>query len=278
MGCQNSKDSSDPDSTNNALRKKESYRPLIEEDKERIRKVLDYWFVENYDSKAKKNSGHQIDIKVKQSGSLFSSNHSISHASEQNKKVQIHNSSSIHSSGVHLSHGHIEKDKQPVSPKAEGAEGEKSQNGNAIKEEEKVSSQPNLKQSQGNAMQLQSQAHGISNQSLGLEDSNQQTMKLNNKISPAPSNFESEDKREVWDRHSNLPASMMKRWFGGAPNIDQEISTMFKLDLEDVGHQNVRHWLGDRDGKLAIIILCDQYSRNIYRGMAEAFSFDHISL
>lgn len=31
-------------------------------------------------------------------------------------------------------------------------------------------------------------------------------------------------------------------------------------------------------GKLATIILCDQLSRNIYRGFAEAFSFDHISL
>jgi uncharacterized protein (DUF924 family) len=31
-------------------------------------------------------------------------------------------------------------------------------------------------------------------------------------------------------------------------------------------------------GRLATIILCDQLSRNIYRGLAEAFSFDHISL
>lgn len=30
-------------------------------------------------------------------------------------------------------------------------------------------------------------------------------------------------------------------------------------------------------GKLAMIILCDQLSRNIYRGLAGAFSFDHIS-
>jgi uncharacterized protein (DUF924 family) len=36
--------------------------------------------------------------------------------------------------------------------------------------------------------------------------------------------------------------------------------------------------MGNKDGILATIILCDQFSRNIYRGMAEAFSFDHISL
>jgi len=53
---------------------------------------------------------------------------------------------------------------------------------------------------------------------------------------------------------------------------------LFKRDLQDIGHHTVRHWMGDRDGKLAVIILCDQFSRNIYRGMAEAFSFDHITL
>ena len=31
-------------------------------------------------------------------------------------------------------------------------------------------------------------------------------------------------------------------------------------------------------GKLATIIMCDQFSRSIYKGFAEAFSFDHISL
>ena len=53
---------------------------------------------------------------------------------------------------------------------------------------------------------------------------------------------------------------------------------LFKKDLEDIGHRINRHWEGDRQGKLATIILCDQLSRNIYRGLAGAFSFDHISL
>lgn len=70
----------------------------------------------------------------------------------------------------------------------------------------------------------------------------------------------------------------MKRWFGGGPYVDQEITEMFKQDLVDLGHGKLRHWMGDKDGILATIILCDQFSRNIYRGLAEAFSFDHISL
>lgn len=49
----------------------------------------------------------------------------------------------------------------------------------------------------------------------------------------------------------------MKRWFGGGPHIDKEISSMFKCDLIDIGERVFRHWQGDRDGKLATIILCD---------------------
>jgi len=60
--------------------------------------------------------------------------------------------------------------------------------------------------------------------------------------------------------------------------VDQEITDMFRQDLIDIGHGKVRHWMGTRDGILATIILCDQFSRNIFKGRAEAFSFDHISL
>ena len=53
MGCQNSTDASE---TNNkgqstagmGLLKKESFRPLNDEDRIRIKRVLDYWFDENY--------------------------------------------------------------------------------------------------------------------------------------------------------------------------------------------------------------------------------------
>ena len=109
---------------------------------------------------------------------------------------------------------------------------------------------------------------------------NHSHMNLNgsNRISPAPSILLSENNEQPWDRDTSMPPQMMKRWFGGRPNGDLEITNLFKKDLVDVGHGNVRHWLNDRDGRLATIILCDQFSRNIYRGMAEAFSFDHISL
>lgn len=71
---------------------------------------------------------------------------------------------------------------------------------------------------------------------------------------------------------------MMKRWFRGGQQTDKEISILFKQDLVDIGYGKLSHWQNDHYGKLAIIILCDQFSRNIYRGLAGAFSFDHISL
>jgi uncharacterized protein (DUF924 family) len=74
-----------------------------------------------------------------------------------------------------------------------------------------------------------------------------------------------------------MPPTMMKRWFGGDAKKDAEIMLLFKQDLLDVGHGKVGHWQFDKDGKLATLLLCDQMSRNIYRGMAGAFSFDHIS-
>lgn len=71
---------------------------------------------------------------------------------------------------------------------------------------------------------------------------------------------------------------MMKRWFGGGPETDKEMIVLFKQDLIDIGQGTVKHWEQSLEGKLATIILCDQLSRNIFRGLAEAFSFDHISL
>ena len=73
-----------------------------------------------------------------------------------------------------------------------------------------------------------------------------------------------------------MPPMMMKRWFGGGS--DSEINELFYQDLIDMGQGKLNHWQEDPMGKIATIILCDQFSRNCFKGRAEAFSFDHISL
>ena len=82
---------------------------------------------------------------------------------------------------------------------------------------------------------------------------NKRSPKSNNKIVPSSI----DNSNEVWDRHSNMPKEMMKRWFGGGPQVDKEITDLFKADLVDIGQGNLRHWQGDKDGKLAALILCD---------------------
>jgi len=84
-----------------------------------------------------------------------------------------------------------------------------------------------------------------------------------------------------WDRDmapSGLFAGWMKKWFSGGPEMDKKISERFTFLIEDVGRGQYKHWEADRDGRLATIILTDQFSRNCFRRQAKAFSFDKIAL
>ena len=57
-----------------------------------------------------------------------------------------------------------------------------------------------------------------------------------------PSQRGSVSKLAKWDRNSKMPPQMMKRWFGGGPQTDTEITLLFRLDLTDIGHNKVTHW------------------------------------
>jgi hypothetical protein len=35
-------------------------------------------------------------------------------------------------------------------------------------------------------------------------------------------------KSEKWDKNSKMPPTMMKRWFGGGPQTDAEVTLLFK--------------------------------------------------
>ncbi|MCH9614002.1 MAG: hypothetical protein SP1CHLAM54_10110 [Chlamydiia bacterium] len=65
-----------------------------------------------------------------------------------------------------------------------------------------------------------------------------------------------------------------ERWFNGGEKIDEEISEKFSKAI-DLIHQD---WLEDPEGRLAHIILYDQFSRNIHRGSSKAFSYDEKAL
>jgi len=72
--------------------------------------------------------------------------------------------------------------------------------------------------------------------------------------------------------------SRMDRWFSSSPDLDAEIKTQFGDLVEQASAEDIDHWAEEPEGRLALIILLDQFRRNIYRGKADAFSLDSKAL
>ena len=85
-----------------------------------------------------------------------------------------------------------------------------------------------------------------------------------------------------WFKEHELTAPQidgrMDTWFGEDPVFDQEIERGFARDVEDASTGAIDYWAHQPRGRLALIILLDQFRRNIYRGTAEAFAKDKVAL
>ena len=101
-----------------------------------------------------------------------------------------------------------------------------------------------------------------------------------------------------WDRNSQIPGDLMMKWFGVAYDpvkksvgssgeeaqraIDNEIREMFLEDLklsiikDESGTFN--SWREDPQGLLALVIMHDQFPRNIFRKKPEAFAYESYAL
>jgi len=66
----------------------------------------------------------------------------------------------------------------------------------------------------------------------------------------------------------------MDRWFGTDPGLDEEIRAQFGELVELACDGKLDHWAEKPRGRLALIILIDQFRRNIHRGTANAYSGD----
>lgn len=71
------------------------------------------------------------------------------------------------------------------------------------------------------------------------------------------------------------------RWFGGGAALDQDITTRFGAQVALAVDGGLRDWEEpqDRDGaqplaRLALVILLDQFTRNVFRGTGRAFAGD----
>ena len=85
-----------------------------------------------------------------------------------------------------------------------------------------------------------------------------------------------------WFKEKALTAPMIDRrmdlWFGEDPVFDHEIRREFSHDVELASEGKLMHWVHQPRGRLALILLLDQFRRNIYRGTAEAFELDRVAL
>ena len=85
-----------------------------------------------------------------------------------------------------------------------------------------------------------------------------------------------------WFKEQTLSAPQIDRrmdiWFGSDAAFDHEIETEFEADIEQASAGQLGHWAEEPRGRLALILLIDQFRRNIYRNTAQAFEMDQIAL
>lgn len=68
------------------------------------------------------------------------------------------------------------------------------------------------------------------------------------------------------------------QWWGKDVEQDKRIKQLFESLLDDAVAGKLNHWKTEPRGTLALIILLDQFSRNMYRGTERAFSQDELAL
>lgn len=68
---------------------------------------------------------------------------------------------------------------------------------------------------------------------------------------------------------------MPENWFSSSNAIDEAIAVRFGAVLERAKTGALDEWRFTPRGRLALVIVLDQFSRNIHRGQGEAFAQDH---
>jgi uncharacterized protein (DUF924 family) len=77
------------------------------------------------------------------------------------------------------------------------------------------------------------------------------------------------------------PGKAMQRrlfWFRANPALDESISQRFSTSVQRAGRGEFAAWEQAPRSCLALVILLDQFPRNVYRGRAEAFQYDSLAL
>ena len=66
-------------------------------------------------------------------------------------------------------------------------------------------------------------------------------------------------------------------WYSGGPAVDAEITARFGDLVEQACCGELSGWENSAEGALALVILLDQFTRNIYRGTVDAYRGDALA-
>jgi len=67
-------------------------------------------------------------------------------------------------------------------------------------------------------------------------------------------------------------------WFGGSDAADAEVRERFGAAIEAAARGELARWVDEPRSALALVVLLDQFPRNVWRGSARAFAHDHQAL
>ena len=107
-----------------------------------------------------------------------------------------------------------------------------------------------------------------------------------NQISPDMSQVPAErnpiaDILDFWFRippgPAYFPEDRMSIWFASAPEIDRQIRDIYGQDLINAERGEYNNWRDTPRGRLALILLLDQFPRHIYRGQPQEFTLDRMA-
>jgi uncharacterized protein (DUF924 family) len=73
-------------------------------------------------------------------------------------------------------------------------------------------------------------------------------------------------------------AARRKLWFGKLADLDQEILSRFRASYNQAASGQLEDWQGLPNSALALVLLLDQFPRNMFRGTPQAFATDSQAL
>lgn len=91
------------------------------------------------------------------------------------------------------------------------------------------------------------------------------------------------DWEEIYEFWFGAPGSeghgdVREFWFAGGPSLDEEIRERFTGHYTRAVAGEFDNWTSTARGWISLIVLLDQFPRNIFRGDGQSFAADHIAL